>query len=333
MTVRSLPAIALLCAGALTTPVAAQPSAQCASAAVSLRDACQKGTDIFSMLAPQVNGALTGGGPVLGSSRAVRGISIGLRVNAVDGRVPDLTNVELSSTGAVASTIATERVPVPAPTFDVAVGVFPGFFLGVQRILALDALVNVAYVPSRDIEDFSLRTTNGSLKIGYGARLGLLSDRFLVPAVAVSFFRRSLPTTTFSTSFESSIAGVTTNDSLSLSELSVENDALRLSISKKLGFLELGGGVGQDRYRTFTQLRARVQPSIGPAASGAFALTQEIKRNAAYGSVALNIFKLRIGAEAGSTFGGDSVSTFNTFTDGKINEQRLFGSVGLRLNF
>ncbi len=331
MTVRSL-AAALLCAGAITMPLSAQ-SAQCLSQAAALRDACQKGTDIFVMLAPQVQGALAGGGPVLGSSRAVRGLSIGLRVNAVDGRVPDISNVRLSSTAAVQSTIPTTRVPVPAPTLDVALGLFPGVFVGVQRILSLDALVNVAYIPNRDIEDFSIKTTKGSLKLGYGARLGLLADRMLMPAVAVSFFRRSLPTATFSTSFSSSIAGVTTNDSLSLSELSVENDALRVSISKKLGFLELGGGVGQDRYRTFTQLRARVSPTVGPAVAGAFALTQEIKRNAAYGSVALNILKLRIGAEAGSTFGGDSLSTYNSFTDGKINEQRLFGSVGLRLSF
>jgi len=331
MIVRSL-AAAALCAGAITMPLSAQ-SAQCLSQPVALRDACQKGTDIFTMLAPQVQGALAGGGPVLGSSRAVRGLSIGVRVNAVDGRVPDIGNLRLSSTALVRSTIPTTRVPVPAPTLDVALGLFPGVFVGVQRILSLDALVNVAYIPNRDIEDFSIKTTKGSLKLGYGARLGLLADRMLMPAVAVSFFRRSLPTASFSTSFSSSIAGVTTNDSLSLSELSVENDALRVSISKKLGFLELGGGVGQDRYRTFTQLRARVSPSAGPAVAGAFALTQQIKRNAAYGSLALNIFKLRIGAEAGSTFGGDSLSTYNSFTDGKINEQRLFGSVGLRLSF
>jgi hypothetical protein len=331
MTVRSAAACALA-AALLSLPAAAQ-SAQCAAQPVALRDACQKGTDIFTMLAPQVNGALAGGGPVLGSSRAVRGLSIGLRVNAVDGRVPDLSNLQLSSTGIVQSTIATERVPVPAPTADLAIGVFPGLFVGVQRILSIDALVNVAYIPTREIEDFSIRATNGSLKLGYGARIGLLADRMLMPAVAVSFFRRSLPTTTLSTSFSSSIVGVTTQDSIALQGLSVENDALRLGISKKLGFLELGGGVGQDRYRTSTQLVSRVSPSIGPAVRDTVALSQSITRNAAYGSVALNLFKLRLAAEGGTTFGGDSVSTYNTFTDGKLNEQRLFASVGLRLSF
>ncbi len=331
MTARTL-AVAALCAGALSLPLSAQ-SAQCLSQAVALRDACQKGTDIFEMLAPQVQGALAGGGPVLGSSRAVRGISIGLRVNAVDGRVPDLGNVTLSSSGIVQSTIATKKVPVPAPTLDVALGVFPGINVGLQRLFAIDALVNVAYIPNRDIEDFSVKTTGGSFKLGYGARVGILADRLFVPAVAVSYFRRTLPTTSFSTSFSSANAGITTSDSLSLTGLSVRNDALRLAISKKMGFIEIGGGVGQDKYRTFTSLTASVSPTIGLPQKGSFALTQEIKRNAAYGSLALNIFKLRIGAEAGATFGGDSLSTYNTFTDGKLNERRLFGSVGLRLSF
>ena len=285
------------------------------------------------MLAPQVNGALAGGGPVLGSSRAVRGLSIGIRVNAVDGRLPDLANVRLSSAGIVQSTIPTKKVPVPAPTLDVALGLFPGVFVGVQRILAIDALVNVAYIPNRDIEDFSVKTTNGSLKLGYGARVGLLTDRMMMPAVAVSYFRRSLPTATFSTTFSSNVSGVVTQDSLSLTRLSIRNDALRLSASKKLGFIEIGGGVGQDRYRTFTSLNASVSPAIGLPQKGSFTLTQEVKRNAAYGSFALNFFKLRLGAEAGSTFGGDSIATYNTFTDGKLNRQRLFGSAGLRLSF
>lgn len=325
---------AALIAVATVRPAAAQtPSTQCTAQAAILRDACQKGTDIFSMLAPQVNGAITGGGAVLGSARAVGGLSIGLRVNAVDGQVPDLGSVSLSPTGMVQSAIPTKRVPVPAPAVDVAIALFPGIFVGVQRILSLDALVNVAYIPSRDIQDFSVRTTDGSLKLGYGAKLGILSDRFLMPAVSVSYFKRSLPTTTFSTSFSSSIASVSTRDSLVLDHLAIETQAYRLALSKKLGFIEIGGGVGQDRYRTGTSLRAVVSPSIGSPASGSVALAQVMKRNAAYGSLALNIFKLRIAAEAGTTFAVDSVQTYNSFTDGKVNENRLFGSVGLRLGF
>ena len=331
MTARFL-TLSTLVACTLAAPLPAQ-SSQCTGQAVAIRDACQKGADIFAMMMPQVQSALAGGGPILGSARAVRGVSIGLRVNAVDGRVPDLDQVSLSATGIVRSTMPTKRAPVPAPALDVGIAIFPGVSVGLQRILTVEGLVNVAYIPSREFGDFRIKADNGSLKLGYGAKVGILNDRLLMPAVSVSFFRRQLPTTTFSTSFTSSIAGVATRDSITLGQTSVRNDAIRLALSKKLGFIEIGGGVGQDRYRTFASLNARVSSGIGPAASGDAVLMQELKRNAAYGSFALNIFKLRVGAEAGATFGGDSLATYNTFTDGKLNERRLFGSVGLRVGF
>ena len=333
MSARSLAASAALCAGALVAAPLAAQSSQCTSQPVAIRDACQKGTDIFTMLMPQIQGALGGGGPVLGSSRGVRALSIGVRVNAVDGVAPDLTTASLSVTGIQQTAFDTKKVPVPMPVVDVGLGIFPGFNVGVQRLFALDALVNVAYMPKYESADFTVKPTKSAFKVGYGARLGILADRFLVPAVAVSYFRRQIPSTTFSTSFESSVLGVTVQDSLALSELSIRNDAIRITASKKLAFLELGGGVGQDTYRTFGQLNAKVSPTIIAPVSGQFVLTQQIKRNVAFGSVALNIFKLRVAAEAGQIFDGDSLSTFNTFTDGKLNEKKLFGSVGIRLNF
>jgi hypothetical protein len=331
MSARSLTAGALV-AFVSSASLSAQ-SSQCTGQSAAIRDACQKGTDIFAMMMPQVQSALAGGGPILGSARAVRGVSLGLRVNAVDGVVPDLATVRLSATGIVRSTIPTKRTPVPAPALDVGIGLFPGVSIGLQRILTVEALVNVAYIPSREFGDFRIKADNGSLKLGYGAKVGLIADRLLMPAVSVSYFRRQLPTTTFSTSFTSAVAGVTTRDSITLGQTSVRNDAIRLAASKKLGFIEIGGGVGQDRYRTFASLSARVSSAIGASGSGEAILTQEIKRNAAYGSFALNILKLRIGAEAGATFGGDSLATYNTFTNGKLNERRLFGSVGLRIGF
>jgi hypothetical protein len=334
MLIRSLASTALLISVS-TIPLAAQGvSTQCAAVSVLLRDACQKGTDIFSMLAPQVQGAIAGGGPVLGSARTVFGLSIGLRVNAVDGRVPDVAGVTLARTGAVNSAIPTKRAPVPAPALDLAIGLFPGIPLGLQRVLSLEGLVNVAYIPSRSIQDFSVKATNGSLKLGYGGRIGVLADRLFVPAVSVSYFRRPLPTATFSSSYASGIAGVATRDSLALQNLSLQNDAYRIAISKKLGFIELGGGIGQDRYRTSTVLRTVLAAVGGPSVAQSFALSQTLKRNAAYGSFALNISRLRIGAEAGATFTGkDSVFTYNAFTGGKVNERRLFASAGLRVAF
>ncbi len=321
---------------ALSAPLSAQ-SPQCTAQVSGLRDACQKGTDLFSMLTPQVNGAIAGGGPTLGTARTSNGITIGLRLNAVDGRIPDLSGVKLSATGIVQSTIPTSRAPIPMPTVDAAFSVIPGFNVGVQRIMAVDVLANVAYLPTRDLEDFSVGATKSSFKVGYGLRVGLLADRLMAPAVSVSYFRRTLPTSRIAASLPINASGSAQRDSITLDELSLRSDALRLSVSKRLGFLEIGGGAGQDRYRAFTQLRARVTPVVlgSPIApvSGAFVLTQEIARNTAYGSLGLNLGKVHLGAELGATFGGDSVVTYNTFTDGKLNARRLYGSAGLRVSF
>ncbi|MES3034037.1 MAG: hypothetical protein V4813_08565 [Gemmatimonadota bacterium] len=333
---RHLVAIVACSTGFAVLPLAAQ-SSQCQGQVSGLRDACQKGTDIFSMLAPQVNGAIAGGGPTLGTARTSSGITIGLRLNVVDGRVPDLSGITLSSTGIVQSAIPTSRAPIPMPTVDAAFSVLPGFNFRAQRIMAVDVLTNVAYVPKRDLEDFSVGPTKGSFKVGYGVRVGVLADRLMVPAVSVSYFRRTLPTSRISASLPINASGSAQRDSITLDELSLRSDALRLAISKRFGFLELGGGAGQDRYRAFTQLRAQVTPVVlgAPIAPvrGAFVLTQQVSRNMAYGSLALNFGKVHLGAELGATFTGDSVATYNTFTDGKLNSQRLFGSAGLRVSF
>ena len=329
--------LALLACAAGAQPLQAQaaPSQQCAATAPGMRDACQKGTDIFTMLMPQVLGALTGGGPVLGSAGSERGLSVGLRVTAIDGDLPTLASVPLSISRIVRSDIRTSRAAVPMPTLDFALPLLPGFDVGAQRILSVDVLANVAYLPSRAIEDFSVRATNGSLKLGWGARVGLIADRLLMPAVSVSYFRRTLPTATFSATLNTDgplDAGVTP-DSITLGELSVRSDAIRLAASKRLGFLELGGGIGEDSYRSFAQLRLRVNTTATQSLNAIYVVKQELKRRAAFGSAALNLPRLRLAAEAGTTFGGDSVATFNTFTDGRVNANRLFASVGARLRF
>ncbi len=332
---RSLLCVVTCAAVALPMHAQGAASPQCALAPTALRDACQKGTDIFTMLMPQVQGALAGGGAVLGSSSAMRGLSIGLRVNALDGDLPDLGGVRLATTGIVRSNIGTTRTPVPMPTLDLAAPIFPGFLVGRQRIFSADVLVNVAYLPSRQIEDFRVRTTNGSLKLGYGARIGLVADRMLMPAVSVSYFRRTLPTATFNATIntDSPLVVGASSDSVTLAELSIRNDAIRIAASKRLGFIELGGGVGEDRYRTFSQLQLRVNTLATQSVSGAYVLTQQISRRAAYASAALNIARFRIAGEAGTLFGGDSLSTYNTFAAGRVTARRLFGSVGVRLRF
>ena len=40
----------------------------------------------------------------------------------------------------------------------------------------------------------AIKVPNGSLKLGYGARIGILQESLIVPGIAVSYLVRDLPT-------------------------------------------------------------------------------------------------------------------------------------------
>jgi hypothetical protein len=295
-------------------------------------DACQKAYDFSTFVMPQLGQALAGGGAIIGTANTLGGLgkfSINLRATAVQGRLPEIDQVTLTN-GRNASRIPTTESPVPAPVVDVGIGILPGFARG---FLSLDGVVNVAYLPEGELEDVTLRTPSGRLAVGYGGRLGLTRDGKGLPAISVSYIRRDLPTADLAGSFSGGTGG---QDSLALTGFKVRTQSARVSLSKKLGFLELGGGYGRDRYNTDLAVRARVSETVlnvTSTATAAFAQSLEVDREVFYGSVAVNFPVLKIAAEVGQHRGGTQLTTFNTFVDGKQNEPRLFASAGLRISF
>ncbi len=338
MTVRFL-AGAALGTLVLAAPAAlrAQQPVTCATSATPvsgyLNDACTQAADIFSFVMPQFGQALAGGGAVLGTANTLGGLgkfSFNVRVNAVQGRVPTVDALRIRATGPVpAQAIATEEVPVPAPVVDVGVGLFNGIGLGRTRFLSLDGLVNVAYLPETDLEDFAFSTPSGRLALGFGGRLGITRDAHLLPAISVSFIRRELPTADVRASFQGNGGG---QDSISLTGLKVRTDAIRLSISKKFGFIELGGGAGRNRYDSRVVAGVRVDEVLGTA-SASVARAQVVEQDVVYGSLAFNFPLFKLAVEAGQASGGDRIATYNSFTNGGQNDARLFGSAGLRISF
>jgi hypothetical protein len=328
-------ALGTLVLGAPTTGRAQQP-VTCATTASPvagfLNDACTQAADIFAFVMPQFGQALAGGGAVLGTANTLGGLgkfSFNVRVNAVQGRVPTVDDLRIRATGPVpAQAITTEEVPVPAPVVDVGVGLFNGIGIGRTRFLSLDGLVNVAYLPETDLEDFAFSTPSGRLALGFGGRLGLTRDAHLLPAISVSFIRRELPTADVRASFQGNGGG---QDSISLTGLKVRTDAIRLSISKKFGFLELGGGAGRNRYDSRVVAGVRVDEVAG-VASARIDRAQLIEQDVVYGSVAINFPLFKLAVEAGQASGGE-IRTFNTFVDGGQNDARLFASAGLRISF
>ena len=295
-------------------------------------DACQKAVDLFSFMMPQFGQALSGGGAILGTANTLGGLgkfSLNLRVSAVEGRVPDVDDITLSPLGARASQIRTSSAPVPAPVVDVGVGLFKGFPVGVTRLFSLDGIVNVAYLPDVDVEEVSLVVPGKRFKFGYGGRIGLTRDAHLIPAISASYIKRDLPTADLTASFQGGTGGT---DALSLTGFSVGTEAYRLSVSKKLGFIEIGGGAGRDTYDTRLNISASVNEG-GNTGGASTTLVQQTKRDVVYASLAFNLPLLKLAAEVGQSSGGTSLNTFNTFVDGGQNEARRFASAGIRISF
>jgi hypothetical protein len=133
------------------------------------QDACQKAVDIFQYLAPQLGSAITGGNATLGQGGALGGLghfSLGLRVNAVKGSLPQIDDASATPVpiGARATPYRLEDAPVPMPTIDGSFGIFRGFPVGVTNVGGLDLLVSASYIPKIEkMMSRSIRTLRSRL--------------------------------------------------------------------------------------------------------------------------------------------------------------------------
>lgn len=294
------------------------------------QDACQKAIDLFKYLAPQLGTIIAGGNATLGQAGSLGGLghfSLGLRVNAIQGSLPQIQNITPSVNGATNTTpIDTKSQLFPMPTADLAIGIFKGLPLAITNVGGVDLLVSASYVPEFNSSGVSVKVPNGSLKLGYGARIGILQESLLVPGVSVSYIRRDLPT--------ANIAANSGNDSLYVNNLALKTTALRLVASK--GFLLFGVavGVGQDKYESSTDIGAHVAArALTPAANaGPVSLSQSITRTNVFGDLSMNLLILKLTGEIGQVSGG-TVNTFNTFSGKQAADSRIYGSVGARFGF
>jgi hypothetical protein len=331
-------------------------------ALTEMRDACQKAVDLFNYMMPQLGTAMAGGNPTLGKTSPVGGLghfSLGVRASAVRGSIPKFEDGdEPSTTGIVRSSYEMEEVPIPMPAVDLAVGLFKGIPLGITRLGGLDLLLSAAYVPEikpeqsegegegeSENENVSLLTPDGSLKIGFGARLGLLQEGKFMPGVSVSYLQRGLPTL----SIETVQPGDTEeqNDSLSLRDFKLDVSSWRVIASKKLFIIGLAVGYGMDTYKASSSIFAVVsEPCPGnptvtcryPDNSGGgepealVNFKQNVTRSNMFANLALDFKFLQLVAEVGQVSGGD-ITTYNTFKDAPPDKSREYASAGFRIGF
>jgi len=304
---------------------------QCGGATVLVADACQKSVDLFNYFAPQLGALVAGGNTELGRGGTLGGpghFSVGLRVNGMRSPVPQLQNVNISTSGFVRSQVSTEGTWVGFPVADAAIGIFKGIPLGVTNVGGIDLLVNAAYVPTLEEDDFEVRTAGSSFKVGYGARLGLLQETALVPGLAVSYLRRELPTT-------SVIASTQDGDRVGVTDVGVRTDSWRVAASKNLLFFGLAVGAGQDSYDMGATLTADVVTTGVPGTRAPLRdvrASQKLTRTNYFANLTLlNVPFFKLVGEIGRTQGGSLAPTYNDFDGRRPDQTYTYGSVGVRV--
>jgi hypothetical protein len=335
---RFLSVASVLTLAAAVTPLASlgaqdrQPSCPTGSPQqIATADACEKATDLFAYMMPQLGTALVGGSHTLGIGSTLGGFpnfAFALRANFVRGDLPDVSSMSVSATGAVNSDIETTSQFIALPGVDFAVGIWKGFPMGVSRIGGIDLLGSLTYVPEIEDEDggVSIKPTDGSTKIGLGARIGILEQSLVVPGVSFSYLVRDVPTLDLTAS--------SGNDEFALEDFSVKTTSWRLSAQKNLMLIQLGAGVGQDTYKSSADITVTVNDPIIPvtgSASTSSSQDQSITRTTMYGSLGFNLFLAKVVAEIGRVSGGD-VPTYNTFSE-EADKARMYGSLGIRISF
>lgn len=334
----------VIASAVLAAPAAAQqanPDSQCPPGTVNsfgvpdqqraTQDACQKAIDLFEYMAPQLGTALAGGAPTLGQGGSLGGLghfSVGLRVNGVMGKLPQIQDVPLSVQGAQRSTYPTENQIIPLPTADLAVGLFGGLPLGITSVGGVDLLVSASYLPEFEADNIKVEVDGSSIKFGFGARLGILEESLVVPGVSVSFLQRDLP--------KIHMTARSGGDSLQVRDLDVQTTSWRIMASKSFFMFGAAAGFGKDEYESGTAISARVAaravPPTSAVTAGPIEIRQKLSRTNMFLDLSMNLPFFKVVGEIGQVSGGD-IETYNQFEGSKADDSRTYGSIGIRFGF
>jgi hypothetical protein len=284
--------------------------------------------DLFQYVAPQFGQAVAGGSATLGQNSTLGGLghfSVGVHGTAVAGSVPDVSKFPTCYTARVRSNLPTSNSLVPMIGADAAIGIFGGLPLALTNVGGIDLLVSAQYVPERTFSGVRLTAPDGSLQLGYGARIGLLSESLIVPGVSLSYIKRDLPRVNVA-------ANSSGSDTLGVNGLKVKSSSWRIAASKSLILFNVAAGVGQDKLESSVDsVTARVgYPTAATPTRGTIKdLSQSLTRTNYFVNASFSLLVAKITAEVGQSTGG-TVNTFNTFEGSQPTGARTYGSVGVR---
>jgi hypothetical protein len=313
---------------AIVAPHAIAQSSQCPGSPISalvIQDACQQAIDLFHYMAPQVATAISGGNATLGQGGTLGGLghfSIGARVNAVLGSIPQVQERPPRATGATpGQTFPTNETPIPMPAADAAIGIFKGIPLSLTNIAGLDFLVSATYIPETQRDNVTI-TPDQPLELGYGVRIGALQESLIVPGVSFTLLKRDLPTIT--------ITGASQGATLSVTDASIKTTAWRLVASKSLILFGVAAGFGQDLYKSQATARA----TYSGQTSNPVSLSQSLTRMTGFLDVSANLPAVKFVGEIGQVWGGAAPElAVNSFEGKGIVASRVYGSIGVRFGF
>jgi hypothetical protein len=281
---------------------------------------CNAAIDGAELFHPVAGLLVSGGNPVLGSVSGLGGFghfSLTARVNATRLRTPDL-----NYDGSGGTTVGqADKLIAPAPLVEAAVGIFKG----VNGFLSIDALGSAQLIPVNVVDNLSVdknarKIGDIALGLGYGARVGVLPGRAIIPSVVVSVMRRDIPRITY--------GNTSGGDNYSFS-MDLHATNLRAVAGYKLSLFNVGAGLGWDKYTGDTRISFQNQNVPG---------TLNVKtdmdntRTMAFLTAALDMSVVKIGAEAGYQFGKDQ-NLKTTFTGNDPSKSRLFAGGGITLAF
>ena len=307
-----------------------------------VHDACLQAVDLFQFVAPQLGLALTGGNATLGQGGTLGGFghfSVGLRGNVFSGDLPQVNRFPAprNETSPAPEVLESKKQVMGLPVADAAIGLFKGVPLGLTNVGGIDVLVSATYVPTigEANDDVQIKPQN-NFKFGYGVRVGLLQESLVVPGVSFTYLKRDVPTT--------DIVGNSTNVNLHIDSADVKTTAWRVVASKSFIMFGLAAGIGQDKYDQSATIRGNVNvPAISaggvtlPAVQVPIPdvhLDQSLKRTNAFVDLSLNLPIFKLVVEGGQVSGASpTIPQTNSFSSGKADDSRVYGSVGIRLGW
>jgi hypothetical protein len=314
--------LAGLSAVVLASPLLAQtPECAAYSANVQAHNVCAAAVDGTRAFHPVFGMLISGGNPTIGSAATLGGFghaSLTLRANAVNVVLPDL-----SYNGSSSTVPAGDKLFLPAPVVEGAVGVYNGMGRG---LLAVDFLGSALLLPTNLVDNFSVdadarRIGSIALGLGYGARIGLVRGVGPLPNISMSVMRRDIPTIAY--------GDAPGGDDYSYS-LDLHATNLRLIASKQVAILDLAAGLGWDKYtgNAIIQFRDPITTTLQPNVL----VDLDNSRVLGFVNAGLSLSMLRLTGEVGYQ-GGKDQNLSTDFEDFDTTRGKFFAGLGLRVSF